>query len=106
MGICSAPEAFQQFMISILGQLSFVLIYIDDVLIFSDNVEKHVQHLEQVYTIFRMKNVHLKLSKCEFLKNEIKFLRFILGPEGLTANPAKVQAIQKIAYPRTKRQVR
>ena len=106
MGICSAPEAFQHFMHSILGHLDFILIYMDDILVISDNSEQHYQHLEIIFTILLKNNVFLKRSKCHFFQKEIKYLGFILTSNGLLLNPEKVKAIVELDVPTSKRKLR
>ena len=106
MGVCSALEAFQQFMHSILGHLDFVLIYMDDVLIISDTVDQHLEHIKTVFRIMAANNVTLNKSKCSFLKTEIKYLGFILGPTGLLPDPRKVEVILEAPQPRSKKQLR
>eukprot|EP00834_Sanchytrium_tribonematis_P008014 NODE_833_length_3618_cov_0.950270.p2 type:complete len:129 gc:universal NODE_833_length_3618_cov_0.950270:1671-1285(-) len=86
MGISTAPEAFQELMTSLIDHLSYVLVYIDDILIFSHNLEQHLFHLETVFKILRQNDLILKKSKCVFAVSELPFLGFILTPTGLKPN--------------------
>jgi hypothetical protein len=73
----------------------FVLIYLDDILIFSKTYEKYVQHVRKVLKKLREKNLSVKLSKYKFYKYEAKFLRYIIFSEGLTSDLNKIKAVQK-----------
>ena len=106
MGISTAPEAFQEFMNSILGHLPFVLVYIDDILIMSSNIDQHYQHLSQVFHILHDNDLVLKKSKCIFAAQELPFLGFILSQEGLKPDPSKVQALLAIPPPTNKSKLR
>ena len=102
MGISPAIEAFQEFMHLILGHLPFLLIYIDDILIISANMEIHLQHLEIVFKILQENDLVLKKSKCKFAVTSLDFLGFLIGPEGIQPNPDKVESILNIPPPTNK----
>eukprot|EP00834_Sanchytrium_tribonematis_P007901 NODE_800_length_3823_cov_0.427766.p1 type:complete len:698 gc:universal NODE_800_length_3823_cov_0.427766:2156-63(-) len=105
MGVSCAPEAFQSMMHHLLGHLSFVRIYIDDILVMSRNMDEHLLHLRQVFQILSDNCIRLN-KKCEIAKKEIKYLGFILNSEGLQPDPAKVDDLLKLPRPKTRRQVR
>ena len=73
-GFKNAPAHFQRAMDSIFQDLSFVLVYLDDVFVMSATEAEHVQHLRIVCERFRAYNLKCRLSKCEFLKTELTYL--------------------------------
>ena len=75
-GLCNAPAMFQRLMQNCLGELNltYCLIYLDDVIIFSNMEEEHLHHLCHVFKHFREHNLKFKPTKCEFFKNEINNL--------------------------------
>ena len=72
----------------------FVIIYIDDLLIFSKTFEEHKQHVTNVPQQLREHQLYAKLEKCEFAMEELEFLGFRIGREGLKMGPTKVKAVQ------------
>jgi len=72
-----------------------VLIYLDDILIYSSNIKQHLQDLKEVLKTLRKNQLYAKLSKCQFLKEEIDYLGFIVSSKGIQVNPKKIKTIQK-----------
>lgn len=77
----------------------FVQVYLDDILIYSDNEEEHEQHLKLVLDILRKAKLYIKLSKCTFGADEVAFLGHIVGIDGIKADPRKVQVLNDWADP-------
>ena len=75
-GLCNAPAAFQRLMQNCPGELNLIycLIYLDDIVVFSHTAEELLHHLHVVFDQFREHNLKLKLSKCNFFKEEITYL--------------------------------
>ena len=71
----------------------FVIVYIDDILIFSDTDEEHTQHIKLVLDRLRAHRLWVKAEKCAIYKDCIKFLGYIISPDGISMNPKKVSAI-------------
>ena len=69
----------------------FVVVFIDDILIYSKNEAEHEQHLRIVLQRLRDHQLYAKFSKCEFWLNTIKFLSHTISSEGISADPSKVQ---------------
>ena len=94
-GLCNAPSIFSHIMhkelTPYIGQ--FCTVYIDDVLIFSKTIEEHAVHLDKVLQRLYNANLYVKITKCDFLKESIKFLGHIITPEGVKADPAKVDKV-------------
>ncbi|KAL5536232.1 hypothetical protein ACEPAF_53 [Sanghuangporus sanghuang] len=81
-GLCNAPVTFQGFMNDIFRELiheGIVIIYLDDILIFSNDLEEHRRCTKRVFEILRRNGLFLKLQKCEFEVNTVKYLGHIIG---------------------------
>ena len=68
----------------------FVVVFIDDILIYSENEQDHAEHLRIVLTRLREHLLYAKFSKCEFWLNKVPFLGHILSEEGIAVDPSKV----------------
>ena len=84
----------------------FVVVYLDDILIFSTTPAEHLDHLRIVLDILRENEFYAKFAKCEFNKPEVKFLGHIVGREGIKVNPQKVAVVRDWPVPRTVTDVR
>lgn len=100
-GLCNAPPTFQRAMNMMLSNTPNCLVYMDDIIIFSKNIEEHLQHLEIVFNKLNQHSLTIQLDKTEFLKSELPFLGYIVSKEGLKTNPSKVEAIEKFPLPTT-----
>ncbi|KAJ1137499.1 hypothetical protein NDU88_003897 [Pleurodeles waltl] len=85
-GLCNAPAAFQFFLNNVLGEYLniFAIVYIDDILIYSDNENEHFQHVKKILAALRKHHLYCKLTKCEFHVTTVEFLGVILTPQVLT----------------------
>ena len=97
-GLLNAPPSFQRFMESCLGDLrdEICIPYLDDVIIFSKTFEEHVQHVQMVLQRLRQHGVKLKGRKCDFFKNEVKFLGRIISKDGYRVDPEQMSALAKM----------
>ena len=100
-GLKNALVTFQRLMIRVLGQYlyDFVIVYIDDILIYSKSKEKYKRHLHLVFQTLRKAGLKIKLKKCEFGKKELRYLGFMIDKRGRRPDPEKVTAIQKVKPP-------
>nr|GFD05426.1 putative reverse transcriptase domain-containing protein [Tanacetum cinerariifolium] len=73
----------------------FIIVFIDEILVFSKSKEEHEDHLRTVLQILRQEKLYAKFSKCEFWLRSMTFLGHIVSAEGITMDPAKVEAITK-----------
>ena len=95
-GLTNAPATFQALINDTLKDYlgDFVLAYLDDILIYSETYEEHVEHVQKVLQKLQERDLPLKLSKCEFHKQKIAFLGYQISTEGLGLDPAKVKVVE------------
>ncbi|CAF1509572.1 unnamed protein product, partial [Didymodactylos carnosus] len=99
-GLTNAPPTFMKLMNSIFYEHldSFIIVFIDDILIFSKNEEEHLKHLQTTLDILRKNNLYAKADKCEFICPQLEFLGHIVSRDGISVDDKKIEAIRK--YPR------
>ena len=78
----------------------FVLVFLDDILVYSRSPKEHLQHLRLVFETLRNYRLFAKLKKCEFNRPELKYLGFIVGRDGLKPDPEKIQAVIDFPTPK------
>jgi hypothetical protein len=107
-GLTNAPAYFMYLMNSIfMPELDkFVVVFIDDILVYSKNEDEHTEHLHIVLQRLRDHCLYAKLSKCEFWLREIKFLGHTISQHGISVDPEKVQEVMYWKPPTTVRQIR
>ena len=84
----------------------FVVVYINDILIYSRKEKEHAEHLRLVLQILRERKLYAKLSKCKFWIKEVKFLGHVVSQGGIFVNPSKVKAVLGWEHPTTIAKVR
>jgi len=77
-----------------------VVVYLDDILIYSDDITQHQSHVKEVLKQLRKAELYAKAEKCEFHSDSIKYLGYVLSPSGLTMSDAKVKTIQEWLEPK------
>jgi hypothetical protein len=102
-GLTNAPATFMHLMQSIFGPYldHFVIVFLDDILIYSKTAEEHEQHVRKVLELLRKNKLYAKASKCEFFKQELSFLGHVVSAEGVSMERDKVKAIQEWPVPPT-----
>lgn len=107
-GLRNAPASFQQTISSIFRKMLFssVLIYIDDVLIFSQSFKIHMQTLKQVFDLLRNAKLRLHPNKCNFAAGKILYLGHILSSKGVEIDKTKVEIVQNFPRPKNQKQLR
>jgi len=102
-GMTNAPTVFMDYMNIIFRPLldKFVMVFIDDTLIYFRTQEEHAEHLRLVLRVLREKQLYAKLSKCEFWMDEVQFLGHVISAQGITVEPAKVDAVVKWESPKS-----
>jgi transposase InsO family protein len=107
MGIKNSPDIFQAVINDLLGDLEFVQVYLDDILITSSgSFQDHLDKLSMVFKRLEQANFRANLHKCFFAQEELEYLGYWLTRRGLQPQPKKVEAILRLTPPKTKRQLR
>ncbi|CAG2210599.1 Transposon Ty3-G Gag-Pol polyprotein,Transposon Ty3-I Gag-Pol polyprotein [Mytilus edulis] len=104
-GLQNSPAVFSQLMEIVLQDLNFAISYIDDILIFSETLEEHFNHIQQVFDRLRQHNLKLKLKKCQLLQEETNYLGFKINIDDVKPDDAKVEAIKTLPNPVTVKEV-
>jgi len=96
-GLSNAPSAFQRLMNKVFANLldMCVVIYLDDILIYFDNIEDHKQYVRKVLHHLQTHRFYVSPSKCIFHKEKVEFLGYLIGPKGLQIDGEKVHIIKK-----------
>jgi hypothetical protein len=107
-GLCNAPATFQRLMDNVFYDVTwkFVLVYMDDIIIYSKTLEDHCAHLEQVIQLLIKAGLKLNPDKCDFFRKQILFLGHLVSEEGIRPNPTLVEKIRECPFPTSKRKVR
>ena len=98
-GITNAPATFQRMMEKCLGDMVFtdVLVYLDDLLIFSSTLEEHLERLDKVLTRLEQYGLKLNPEKCQFVRPSVKCLGHIISKEGVSTDPDKDRSCEDLA---------
>ena len=108
MGLKGAPSAFQRFMTEIFADLLYqgVLVFIDDILIYSEKWEQHLELVDEVLKRLSQHNLQAKVGKCHFGAKEVKYLGSVISYKCRKPDPDKVKAIRELQAPKTKEDIR
>lgn len=102
MGLKTASQVFQRFINSIFADLikeNKVIVYMDDIMIASKNLSQHVEVLEVVFKRLVENKLELRLDKCEFLQDKVKYLGFLIGKDGIKADEKGLEAVKHFPVP-------
>ena len=107
-GLCNAPATFQRLMNKVfvdnIGK--FIVVYLDDILIFNRNLDEHWKHLRWALEKLREAKLYGRLHKCEFLKDQVDYLGFEVSPGGIKASPGKIRVVIEWPKPKSVHDVR
>ncbi|POM80849.1 Retrovirus Polyprotein [Phytophthora palmivora] len=106
MGISTAPGGYHACMEKIFGDLQFVVVYIDDILVFSHSAERHLEHFHVVSERLGKYHVTFNGKKCHILRDSVDYLGVILTAQCIQPQAKKIQAIQRIAVPMNRKELR
>ena len=107
-GLTNAPAAFMDLMNRVFQPYldRFVIVFIDDILVYSKSKAEHVRHLTLVLKRLREHQLYAKFSKCQFWLNQVVFLGHVISAQGILVDPQKVAAVENWEQPRTVTEVR
>lgn len=108
-GLTNAPATFQKVMNNVFKrqiEAGFVMVYLDDILIYSKNAEEHEQHLKEVLEAMRTHKLYAKSSKCEWNRTEVTFLGHLVSADGVRMDPKKTATVVDWPTPKTQTELR
>ncbi|GJU47471.1 reverse transcriptase domain-containing protein [Tanacetum coccineum] len=107
-GLTNAPAVFMDLMNRVCKPYldKFVIVFIDDILIYSRNEEEHANHLRIILELLRKEKLYAKFSKCDFWIHIVQFLGHLIDSQGLHVDPAKIEAVKNWTSPTTPTEVR
>ena len=104
-GLRNAPAEFSRIMYMVLGHLTFVKIYLDDVTVFSKTIEEHIEHLKVVFELLNEAGLKMNPEKCFFCQSEIKLLGYIVSGREVKVDPAKIEKVKNRTEPKNVKDV-
>jgi hypothetical protein len=107
-GLTNAPATFQCLMNAVFQQLmrKCVLIFMDDILVYSPSLETHVVHLQQVFQVLETHQLYAKRSKCAFALTQIEYLGHIISDKGVSTDPSKTESMRRWPTPKSHTELR
>ena len=105
-GLAQAPAYFQRLVNEVLLGITFAFGYLDDILVYSPDMETHLEHLRKLFIKLREADLKLKEVKCNFLKKHIQYLGHIVSGKGITPMPEKLVCIKEMPPPKTPKEVK
>lgn len=106
MGLTGKPGSWSRLMSQLFGTptfLNFVVVYLDDICVFSKSAQDYIQHSHAVFEVLRDNKLFVRVDKCVFLASQISFLGYVVSSSGLDADPWEVDAVVQWPEPRAKR---
>ena len=101
-GLCNAPSTFERLMERVLQGLRWqiLLVYLDDVIIFSRSIQEHLERLDVVFSKLKEAGLKLKPKKCHLFKREVVYLGHVVSPVGISTDPSKIEVIKNWPTPK------
>ena len=105
--LAQAPAYFQQLISIVLQDCSdFAMAYLDDIIIFTQNEDEHLKHIEIIFKKLKKADLKLKESKCDFFKKEIHYLGHLISVNGIQPLPKKLESIHSMPKPRSPKEIK
>nr|GFB04566.1 putative reverse transcriptase domain-containing protein [Tanacetum cinerariifolium] len=102
-GLTNAPAVFMDLINRVCKPYldKFMIVFIDDILIYSKNEKEHEEHLKEILGLLKEDNLYSKFSKCEFWISKVQFLGHVIDSRGIHVDPAKIESVKDWASPKT-----
>lgn len=100
-GLTNAPATFQQLMNTILKKYlrKFVLVFFDDILVFSKTFKEHLEHLKELFETLQANQLYARVSKCTFAQPQVEYLGHVIRGDGVATDPIKIEVVVKWPIP-------
>ncbi|POM79630.1 Retroelement pol Polyprotein, partial [Phytophthora palmivora] len=105
MEVAGMPRTWSRLMHALFDKFEFVVVYLDDICVFSKSMEEHVEHLRAVCEVLRREQLYAHLSKCSFGQTEVAFLGHMVSQAGISVDPRKTEAIAKYPTPTNRKEL-
>ncbi|GJS02344.1 putative reverse transcriptase domain-containing protein [Tanacetum coccineum] len=107
-GLTNAPAVFMDLMNRVCKPYldKFMIVFIDDILIYSKNKQEHKEHLKLILELLKKEELYAKFSKCEFWIPKVQFLGHVIDSEGIHVDPAKIESIKDWTSPKSPTEIR
>lgn len=105
-GLKNASQTFQRYINSIFRDLNFVEVYIDDIMVMSQDIEKRKQHLKEVFERLRQHSLYLNVNKCQLGQPTVTFLGYTINAEGFAPTTERIHEISNYPKPETIHELR
>ena len=107
-GVTNAPATFMDLMNRVFREYldKFVIVFIDDILIYSGTQEEHSEHLKLVLQTLQQNQLYAKFTKCEFWLDQVSFLGHIISKDGIMVDPSKIEAVSSWKRPKNASEIR
>ncbi|PNX92266.1 retrotransposon-related protein [Trifolium pratense] len=107
-GLTNAPASFQSLMNHLFKPFlrRFVIIFFDDLLVYSKSLQEHIEHLSSIFKLIRVHQLFLNRKKCSFGTERVEYLGHFITKEGVSTDPAKIQAVRDWPFPKNPKQLR